>query len=270
MPRMRSLVPTILAVVVAALSPVERVARAGDNCLGRPNATAAQGEHWHYRLNHATHRKCWYLGSKDARVVRRAVVTTRHTGARGAAPRQAPPASAQRVAQLAPPSPETADVVTPAGPAETLPEGAFVSSPAGEGDVLSDAPDVQQVMRVPDLISDQPKQTIDETPAQPTRQAAPAERVTIEHMALREALAAIAVFLAVVGVVLIGAARRAFRCEVSAQAVVDAVRATSETGIAAVALKCEIDQISLDASDTTRDIKQSLQQLLPVRQRELA
>jgi len=35
-------------------------ARAND-CLAAPNASAPQGQHWYYRIDRSSHRKCWYL-----------------------------------------------------------------------------------------------------------------------------------------------------------------------------------------------------------------
>jgi hypothetical protein len=62
--------PAASITVVAALSllgigicfPVDSVrADNADNCVAAPNASAPQGQHWYYRVDRATHRKCWYL-----------------------------------------------------------------------------------------------------------------------------------------------------------------------------------------------------------------
>lgn len=34
---------------------------ATDDCLSGPKDQATQGSHWHYRIDHATKRHCWYL-----------------------------------------------------------------------------------------------------------------------------------------------------------------------------------------------------------------
>lgn len=33
---------------------------AADDCLSKPRPGETQGRHWHYRINPATHQKCWY------------------------------------------------------------------------------------------------------------------------------------------------------------------------------------------------------------------
>src|SRR5262249_38642987 len=126
MPRMRSLVLTIVAILVAAFAAADYVASAADDCPGRPNAGAPQGKHWYYRLDHAAHRKCWFLGPKGTRAVGRAVPKARHPTARRAAPILAPRTAARQVAPRAFPSVETAAIVTPAATGETH-DAAFVS-----------------------------------------------------------------------------------------------------------------------------------------------
>jgi hypothetical protein len=286
MPRMRSLVPTVLAVLVMASAAVDRAASAGTDCLAGPNADAPQGKHWYYRLDHAAHRKCWYLGPKGARVVRRAVPTTRHATAQRAA-------SAQQVAPPAPPSIETAAVVPPAAAAETVPDGAFVSRWADAADAIAPAPDdVEQATRVSGRIAERPEPTMDErASAQAVRQAAPAAAIS-ERTALRAVLAGVALLLAALGVILIRAARRALRRlgevatpasigirrgrhEVTAQAVTDAedphsaafMSATLAPGIAAAALPPDIDPMSPGAIDAMPGVEQSLEQLRRVRER---
>ena len=39
--------------------------RAADDCLSGPKATAPDGGHWYYRIDHATQRHCWYVRSED-------------------------------------------------------------------------------------------------------------------------------------------------------------------------------------------------------------
>lgn len=40
-------------------------ARAEDDCIAKPNAPAPAGQHWWYRTDRATKRKCWFLGPQD-------------------------------------------------------------------------------------------------------------------------------------------------------------------------------------------------------------
>jgi len=46
-----------LAVTVPAASPVHAAA----DCVAAPGSQAPQGNHWYYRTDHATGRKCWYV-----------------------------------------------------------------------------------------------------------------------------------------------------------------------------------------------------------------
>ncbi len=42
------------------------VANAAADCLAKPDRQAAPGSHWSYRIDGATHRKCWYLKQREA------------------------------------------------------------------------------------------------------------------------------------------------------------------------------------------------------------
>jgi hypothetical protein len=69
----RSIVPTasiayVMAIGIASL--VVCAAWAADECIGAPNAASAKGQHWFYRIDRATHRKCWYQREHDASVLR--------------------------------------------------------------------------------------------------------------------------------------------------------------------------------------------------------
>jgi hypothetical protein len=63
------------AILIGALATVmlgvamNGVARATEACLSGPRGTAPKGSHWHYRIDHATKRNCWYVraeGDKPA------------------------------------------------------------------------------------------------------------------------------------------------------------------------------------------------------------
>ncbi|MBV8755394.1 MAG: hypothetical protein JO328_21280 [Hyphomicrobiales bacterium] len=64
MPRMRT-TPALLALLALAATSASRATRAED-CLAGPNAQSPQGSHWYYRIDRATHRKCWYIGAQHA------------------------------------------------------------------------------------------------------------------------------------------------------------------------------------------------------------
>src|SRR5262249_13688067 len=65
MPRTRTM-PALLALLALAATSAARDARAAD-CLAGPNAQAPAGSHWYYRLDRATARKCWSIGTERAR-----------------------------------------------------------------------------------------------------------------------------------------------------------------------------------------------------------
>lgn len=51
-----------------------------DNCLSAPKGVAPAGNHWFYRLDHATKRHCWYLrDAKQARATPQDTATTADT-----------------------------------------------------------------------------------------------------------------------------------------------------------------------------------------------
>ena len=56
-----TVVTTLLALFVGA-TVLANAARAGD-CIAAPNSQSPPGKHWWYRLDWATKRKCWYVGS---------------------------------------------------------------------------------------------------------------------------------------------------------------------------------------------------------------
>ena len=63
-PRRMALLVTGITVALAAVNVTVKPSRAADDCLAGPSAAAPQGSHWYYRVDRATHRECWYLGSE--------------------------------------------------------------------------------------------------------------------------------------------------------------------------------------------------------------
>jgi hypothetical protein len=39
--------------------------QAAEECRARPGSTAPPGSGWYYRISHADHRRCWFLGAKN-------------------------------------------------------------------------------------------------------------------------------------------------------------------------------------------------------------
>ena len=65
---LRQLVPALLLVVpatAASWAGVEFV-QAAEECRVRPGSTAPPGSGWYYRISRADHRRCWFLGAKNA------------------------------------------------------------------------------------------------------------------------------------------------------------------------------------------------------------
>jgi hypothetical protein len=65
---LKQLVPALLLVVPAtsALWGGTGFVQATEECRARPGSTAPQGSGWYYRVNRADHRRCWFLGAKNA------------------------------------------------------------------------------------------------------------------------------------------------------------------------------------------------------------
>jgi hypothetical protein len=66
MPKLvRSFVVPYPASIVAAVIAFSMICsvHAADGCVERPNQQPTDGAHWYYHLDHAKHRKCWYLGT---------------------------------------------------------------------------------------------------------------------------------------------------------------------------------------------------------------
>ena len=80
--RVASLIKSIV-LVVSFLMLGAGVGAPGNNlhaeeCLSAPDSPSPQGTHWHYRLDWATQRKCWYLRA-PARSLRRAAAAATAT-----------------------------------------------------------------------------------------------------------------------------------------------------------------------------------------------
>ena len=55
-----SLVGSIAALAATRAAPAPAEAAADAGCLAKPNATAAPGNHWYYRVERSSGRHCWY------------------------------------------------------------------------------------------------------------------------------------------------------------------------------------------------------------------
>jgi hypothetical protein len=102
--------PAVCIAVAAALFlagigislPIDS-ARAHDNCAAAPGGDPPDGQHWYYRTDRTTHRKCWYLHAADSSTPQPATDTSDPAGepasTQPAANPTGEPASAQPAAQ---------------------------------------------------------------------------------------------------------------------------------------------------------------------------
>jgi hypothetical protein len=58
-----ALVATLLTSGAGGAAPADTTP--ADDCLAAPNSAAPPGSRWHYRLDRATQRKCWYVRAPD-------------------------------------------------------------------------------------------------------------------------------------------------------------------------------------------------------------
>ncbi|MFK4724453.1 hypothetical protein ABIE89_005553 [Bradyrhizobium niftali] len=64
-----------LAAVSQNAPSASNTANAAADCLASPKSTAPQGQHWHYRLDRATKRQCWYLRAEGSKATQSAQAT---------------------------------------------------------------------------------------------------------------------------------------------------------------------------------------------------
>jgi len=100
-------VPVISAAAIGAALAIGSGSAMAADCLTKPSRDAPSGQHWYYRLDRGTDRKCWYLhasvtGAAEAPAME---PQSAHTQRRQAAPsaepsrRQAAPARAAKLQQ---------------------------------------------------------------------------------------------------------------------------------------------------------------------------
>lgn len=77
----------------AAATTTTTAAKEADACLSRPGAAGPRGTHWYYRIERPSGRRCWYLGSADAKA-RRAATSERKLPTPSPRPEEAAPRDA--------------------------------------------------------------------------------------------------------------------------------------------------------------------------------
>ncbi|HEV2956695.1 MAG TPA: hypothetical protein VGX95_11300, partial [Xanthobacteraceae bacterium] len=171
----------LILILIAATAGATGAAR-GEDCLAGPNAQAPAGSHWFYRLDRATHRKCWYLGDAKRR---------RAPAAQASAPR--------RSVAAPPDEPEAAPA--PQVPPRAEPEPVPAAAPVVAAQIGTRVVTTERVRNEPPAAKPQ-------EPAQPPA-AAPIRAAASEARGgLPAALLGIALLLAAVGTMLVLAGRR--------------------------------------------------------------
>ena len=116
----------VLLLVGIAL-PIDST-RAEDACATAPGAAAPAGQHWYYRIDRATHRKCWFMHA--------IVPLSAHTAAEPADAASIPPPAVATPQWPSAATPQGTSQVTPqatsqATGATTAPQAPANASPAG-------------------------------------------------------------------------------------------------------------------------------------------
>jgi hypothetical protein len=216
MPRIRTM-PALLTLLALAATSGSRATRAED-CLAGPNTQSPQGSHWYYRIDRATHRKCWYLGAQRGQGAQH-----RRAAARGESTPDTHDEDAPVRAAPAAPPPQTGIVAAPTDPgfgargAEQPPRTTADLAP----DSAAPAPPVPAAAP-PERIAPRAVATTTErvrvaAPMRPPETAPPAAAATVPapvnetRGALPAALFGVALLLASVGTMLVRARRRMIR-----------------------------------------------------------
>jgi hypothetical protein len=102
--RIGSIVPAILVAHLAAagIASMTVAPAHAEDCLAAPNSPSAKGNHWFYRLDRATKRKCWYQRAQETGDQRSQEASVQPV--RRPAPPAARPALSQ-ILQMASPAP---------------------------------------------------------------------------------------------------------------------------------------------------------------------
>ncbi|WP_063992704.1 hypothetical protein [Bradyrhizobium sp.] len=144
-------------------------ANAASDCLGSPKGAAPQGQHWHYRLERATKRQCWYLRAEGGKATQTAQAAPDTPAADSAVPQQHSVQDA-RAEYLTPPSIATVKTPAQAGPAPMQ----QAASPAADANAQQPAvagpwPDASAASAAP---TEQPSPVPVAAAAQPTAKPA--------------------------------------------------------------------------------------------------
>lgn len=114
-----SLIGSIAAGAAARAEPAAAAAAASTDCLAKPNAATAPGNHWYYRVDRASGRHCWY---------QRAEIAASNDAAQPRAPARA---AVSRPADTPQPEP-LADMRSEAGDQDAAPPAAASTIPPAQ------------------------------------------------------------------------------------------------------------------------------------------
>lgn len=115
-----------LAVLFAILGTMLPGAPArADDCVASPNSAAPSGQHWWYRTDRATKRKCWFLGPKDKEAAARKA--DRQERADDAEPEAPASAAAEPASTQSAPAPAARSDANGVQPGHVVPSFVFVT-----------------------------------------------------------------------------------------------------------------------------------------------
>ena len=127
-------VSAVFAGVLASIplaSTSHGAAAATDDCLSGPKDQAIQGSHWHYRIDHATKRHCWYLKDEHEKLSQAASPgssgSVQPMASKAAMPRSTADAHAELPAQATIEQPKRS-----VGPAPAISADTTVAAPSAE------------------------------------------------------------------------------------------------------------------------------------------
>jgi hypothetical protein len=133
-----------LAAVSQDAPAAANTADAASDCLASAKGTAPQGQHWHYRLDRATKRQCWYLRAEGGKVTQSAQATAT-PGADSAASPSVQNARAEYIAPQTTPAPAAAS----APPVAQQPSSTVTDSDVEQPAVAARWPDASATAPAP-------------------------------------------------------------------------------------------------------------------------
>ena len=226
MPRIRTM-PALLTLLALAATSASRATRAED-CLAGPNAQSPQGSHWYYRIDRATHRKCWYLGAQHGQRAQHRRSTARADSAPAADEEDTPAREAAPAPISSFPAPQTREAGIVAAPDAGFAARRVEEQPRASADATPDSPapasPAPRASPPPERLAPRTVATTTErvrppAPAKPLETAPPAAAAAIAapanetRGALPAALFGVALLLASLGTMLVRARRRMIRVQ---------------------------------------------------------